>query len=110
MLANHFKKLLQGNLFIKFWAYIMNITEGLDGLDMGWEVSKSECNGKIKMYHVNGSPIQQECVVEYEKGNYVTRSMSRNVGVRSTLDIRTRESSMTKNGGISEVPDGGARI
>ena len=39
---DHFTKPLQGILFIKFRAEIMNILNDTDAFDLGWEGSKSE--------------------------------------------------------------------
>ena len=43
----------------------MNLPEGLDNFATVQEVSKSENNDMIKLYHVNENPISQEFAVEY---------------------------------------------
>ena len=65
MLVDHFTKLLQGSLFRKFWAEIINIPEVLDNLDMVWEGSTHKRGGMINLHHIYNNPIPQECVMEY---------------------------------------------
>ena len=66
MLAENFTKLLQGSLFRNFLAEMINLPEGLEDLDMKWEVSKYDQDKIIKLHHVNDNPIPQDCVAEYE--------------------------------------------
>ena len=42
MLVDHFKKPLQGELFQKFRAKLINILEDVDMAEMGWDGTEAE--------------------------------------------------------------------
>ena len=47
----------------------MNIPEGFDEWDMGWEGYKYKRNKMIKLCCVGDTPIPQECVLEDNPGH-----------------------------------------
>ena len=67
---DHFTKPLQGILFIKFRAEIMNIPDDTDAFDLGWEGSKSEWEEMVKLHKTDDNPIPQECVEVMDTVNY----------------------------------------
>ena len=71
MLADHFTKPLQGELFRRFRAELMNISEDVDMGVMGWEGTEAKKGVSWKLHKESDPACRQECVGNYEKGTTI---------------------------------------
>ena len=66
MLADHFTKPLQGELFRKFRAELMNIPEDIDMSQMGWDGTGHPKGVTWKLHNETDPACPQECVGDYD--------------------------------------------
>ena len=69
MLADHFTKPLQGELFWKFRAELINISEDFKMDEVGWDWTESEKYILWKLHNESNPACPQEFVGNYVKGN-----------------------------------------
>ena len=68
ILADYFTKTLQGELFRIFRADLMNIPEGADITEVGWDGTEAEKGVSWKLYSALDLALPHECVGDYVKG------------------------------------------
>ena len=72
ILADHFTKPFQGELFRSFRAELMNIPEDADIADMGWDRTDAEKGVPWKLQNELDTTYPQECVGNYVKGTSIS--------------------------------------
>ena len=75
MLTDHFRKPLQEELFRKFRAKLMNISEDVEMNEMGWDRIETENSVSWKLHKESDPACPQECVGNYinmEKGTTIS--------------------------------------
>ena len=92
MLADHFTKPLQGELFRKFRAELMNIPEDMDMEDMGWDGVDQPKGVTWKLHNETDPTSPQDCV-----GNYSGPSLDDVVTAHEKCNKRRRESKYAGN-------------
>ena len=79
ILADYFTKTLQGELFRSFRADLMNIPEGADITEVGWDGTEAEKGVSWKLYNALDLALPHECVGDYVKGTSMPDASSSEV-------------------------------
>ena len=68
MLADHFTRPLQGEIFRRFRAELMNIPADTGMTEMGWDGTKAKKGVSWKLHNEPEPACPRECVGDYVKG------------------------------------------